>query len=149
MALETPDLQSEVNRKILDAITKVYADWTNGKVSEAQAKYALDVIWSASAGLVTGKDYMTIMEKFDEQFSYRDKKIGIDQSYRHVEFNLAKDADGLTVRLVVTNPERTALQHIVVKGKPSLLVNHTFEEESIPSKACMDTVAELRHYVSK
>ena len=41
MALETPDLQSEVNRKILDAITKVYADWTNGKVSEAQAKYAL------------------------------------------------------------------------------------------------------------
>lgn len=53
--------QDEINRKALETIEKLAVDREQGRITEAQYAYGLDVLWSAIAGLVD-KDLMVMME---------------------------------------------------------------------------------------
>ena len=58
---DTPILYEELCRKSLETVEKIHNDDKNGRINKAQYAYAVDVLWSALAGLVD-KDFTIMME---------------------------------------------------------------------------------------
>ena len=58
---DTPILYEELCRKSLETVEKIHNDDKNGRINKAQYAYAVDVLWSALAGLVD-KDLMIMFE---------------------------------------------------------------------------------------
>ncbi len=54
-------LQEELTRKTLEALEKLASDRENGRITEAQYAYGLNILWTTTAGLVD-KDLMLMME---------------------------------------------------------------------------------------
>lgn len=59
---EVPELRQEIDRKAIETIEKIEKDFQNGRITRGQYAYAVDVLWSAYAGVVD-KDFMFIMEQ--------------------------------------------------------------------------------------
>lgn len=57
---DVPTLKDEIERKALTTLEKICLDQHNGRITEAQYAYGLDVLWSAVAGLA-GADFTTVM----------------------------------------------------------------------------------------
>ena len=77
-----PSLQEELNRKTLETLEKINADYTLGKISKAQYKYGVDIAWSCVAGLVE-QDLIRMFEWLDKDtksISYSEKTV-----YRHLK----------------------------------------------------------------
>lgn len=62
---EFPTLREELSRKALETIEKIALDDKVGRINRAQYAYAVDVLWSALAGLVDD-DFRQIIEIMGE-----------------------------------------------------------------------------------
>lgn len=58
---DVPTLQEELNRKTLEALEKLAFDRENGRITEAQYAYGLNILWTTTAGLID-KDLILMME---------------------------------------------------------------------------------------
>ena len=67
----TPTLQEELSRKSLETIEKIESDLKLGKITNAQYGYAVDVLWSAIAG-IADKDFVMMMEIMSNKVSHDD-----------------------------------------------------------------------------
>jgi hypothetical protein len=56
---DVPSLQDELNRKTFETVDRLFADLQNGRVTDAQYDYGIEILWNAVAGLVD-RDFMDI-----------------------------------------------------------------------------------------
>lgn len=75
-----PTLKEELNRKTLETIEKIVQDHASGRINEAQYAYAIDVMWSAVAGLVDA-DFNIIIETMTK--AKKDGSLFTREYYQH------------------------------------------------------------------
>jgi hypothetical protein len=137
--MEVPVLADELKRKVMDSVIRVVSDFQLGKVTEAQAKYAMDMLWLGVAGLVDD-DFRLIMERFDETLSYHHDKRGKDQSYGPIEyFNNGKGK----VALAVAAPDKSEM-HVYVFSETPKIHHYDFSDEAVPSQKRLQMMDKLR-----
>lgn len=141
--MEIPVLADELKRKVMDSVIRVVSDFQLGKVTEAQAKYAMDMLWLGVAGLVDD-DFRLIMERFDELLSYHHDKRGKDQSYAPVEFfNNGKGK----IAFAVASPDRSEM-HVYVFSEAPKIYHYDYSSADIPSQERLQQLDKLRRVFS-
>lgn len=141
--MEVPVLAEELKRKVIDAMLKLVHDYQTGKATEAQTKYAMDIMWLAVAGLVDD-DFRTIQEQLDAHLSYHHNKQGIDQSYMPIE--VFKGSSGKTC-VLVTSQDRKNMWAYVYTGEPKIY-NYDFSEATDPALERLQQLSKLRKVFS-
>ena len=145
--MEVPVLAEELKRKVLEAMTKAYLDYKAGKVTEAEAKYALDIMWMAVAGLVDN-DFKLMIENFDAELSYHNDVLwergGIDQSYMKTELHQNRAGVFALIRTINGTGD---LQVMRFEGQPKVNV-YSFEDKDDPDQARLQLLQQLRKVFS-
>ncbi|MPS48498.1 hypothetical protein [Methylobacillus sp.] len=134
--MTAPTLQEELNRKTLNAIEQIVGDQATGKITDAQAKYALDILWVSLAGLVD-KDLIRMFEVFSGNL--RSATNATQEVWRN-------PTTGVVV-MMLNSMTGVLLLKTMKTGVPDQLSKTDFAAESNPTLAAKSKMESLGKYL--